>query len=108
MGARPLYVVRLKLNPEHEEAFNQWYNREYLDPMRPIAPLFVNIYRHVAGEGDNKTYLTIYEIKDEASIDEALGFFDLPERQEARRQWKEWSQKAVREIEADTFHAIYP
>lgn len=108
MSKRPLFVVRMKLDPAHEAEFNQWYNEYYLDTLRPIAPLFVNIYRYVSGEGDDKTYLTVYEIKDEASIDAALGIFDTEARAEHRVQWKKWEAKAVREIDARTFLQSYP
>ncbi len=108
MSPRPIYFVRMKLDPAQEAAFNEWYNREYLDTLRPIAPLFVNIYRYVSGEGADKTYLTIYEIKDEASIDAALSVFDSPERAPHRVQWKEWEARAVTEIQAGVFHQIYP
>jgi hypothetical protein len=107
MANRPIYFVRLKLKPELADEFNQWYEHDYLDTMRPIAPLFVNIYRYARGEGANKVYLTIYEIKDEASIDEALAVFDREDRQEHRRLWQEWEHKAVTEIEAGVFHQIY-
>ncbi|MFN8497933.1 MAG: DUF4286 family protein [Anaerolineae bacterium] len=108
MSNRPIYFVRLKLDPTQEAAFNEWYDHEYLDTLRPIAPLFVNIYRYAAGEGADKTYLTIYEIKDEASIDEALSVFDAPERASSRVDWKAWEAKAVTEIQAGVFHQIYP
>jgi hypothetical protein len=105
--ARPIYFVRLKLDPAVADEFNQWYDREYLDTLRPIAPLFVNISRYARGEGADRVYLTIYEIKDEQSVDEALAVFDHPDRAESRVQWQAWEKKAVREIEAGLFQQIY-
>lgn len=107
MSNRPHFIVRMRIDPAYEEEFNRWYNHDYLDTMKPIAPLFTHCFRQVSGEGDDKVYLTIYEIKDEASIDEALAVFDRLDRQEHRRQWKEWEKKAVKEIDARVFRPFY-
>ncbi|MBM3450812.1 MAG: hypothetical protein FJX78_07500 [Armatimonadetes bacterium] len=61
MAGGPIYFVRMKLHPEHEAAFNAWYDREYLDTLKPISPLFRSIKRFVTGEGDNKEYFAVYE-----------------------------------------------
>lgn len=108
MPSRPLLVVRLRIDPNQEETFNQWYHREYLDTLRPIAPLFVGITRYVSTQGDDKVYLTIYEIKDEASVQAAMAVFDRPDRQEHRRAWQAWERKAVKEIDARVFLPVYP
>lgn len=107
MATRPHFIVRMRLDPAHEEEFNNWYNNDYLATLRPIAPLFTDCYRQVSDEGEDKVYLTIYEIKDEASIDEALAVFDREDRQDYRRQWKEWEKKAVKEIDARVFRSHY-
>lgn len=107
MATRPHFIVRMRLNPAHEEEFNTWYNNDYLATLRPIAPLFTDCYRQVSGEGEDKVYLTIYEIKDEASIDEALAVFDREDRQDYRRLWKEWEKKAVKDIDARVFRSHY-
>ena len=107
MSTQPHFIVRMRLDPAYEEEFNQWYNHDYLGTLKPIAPLFTDCYRLVSGEGEDKVYLTIYEIKDDASIDAALAVFDREDRQEHRRQWKEWEKKAVKEIDARTFRSHY-
>jgi len=100
-------MVRMRIDPAYEEEFNRWYNHEYLDTLQAIAPLFTQCYRQVSGEGGDKVYMTIYEIKDEASIEEALAVFDRLDRQEHRRQWQEWEKKAVKEIDARVFRPVY-
>ena len=107
MSNRPYFIVRMRLDPAYEEEFNQWYNNDYLATLKPIAPLFTHCQRQVSGEGEDKVYLTIYEIKDEASIGEALAVFDRQDRQEHRRQWKEWEKKAVKDIDARVFRSHY-
>jgi hypothetical protein len=100
-------IVRMKIDPAYEDEFNQWYNHDYLDSLQPIAPLFTNCTRLVAGEGDDKVYLSVYEIKDDESIDAALAVFDREDRQGYRVQWKAWEKKVVKEIEADVYRPIY-
>jgi len=53
-------------------------------------------------------FLTIYEIKDEASFDAALAVFDRPDRREYQRQWQAWEKKAVTESNVRLFTPIYP
>ncbi len=108
MNARPLLLVRLRVDPAQEEAFNRWYHHDYLDTLAPLAPLFTRITRYVSRNGDDRVYLTVYEIRDEASIEQALAVFDRPDRQDHRRQWKAWEQRAVREIDARVYVPIYP
>lgn len=108
MPNRPTLVVRLRVDPSLEEEFTRWYHHEYLDKLLPIAPLFVSCRRYVSGEGKDKVFLTIYEIKDEASIDAALAVFDRPDRQDMRRQWQAWEQRALTEVDARVFTHIYP
>jgi len=107
MSNRPHLMVRMRIDPAYEEEFNRWYNHDYLDTLQPIAPLFTQCYRQVGGEGDDKVYMTIYEIKDEDTIEEALAVFDQLDRQEHRRQWQEWEKKAVKEIDARVFRPVY-
>ena len=108
MAERPLFMVRLRVDPAHEEAFTRWYHEEYLDTLLPTAPLFVGCRRYVSGQGAEKVFLTIYEIKDEASIDAALAVFDRPDRREYQQQWQAWEKKAVTELNVRLFTPIYP
>ena len=107
MSNRPHLIVRFRVDPAYEEEFNQWYNQDYLDTLKPIAPLFTHCFRQVAEDGDDKVYITIYEIKDEDSIDAALAVFDRDDRQEHRRQWQAWEKKAIKDMDARIFHPFY-
>ena len=107
MSNCPHLIVRFKVDPAHEDEFNTWYNTDYLETLKPIAPLFTRCFRQVGGEGADKVYMTIYEIKDVDSIDEALAVFDRPDRQEHRRLWQAWEQKAVTVLSAGVFHPFY-
>ena len=75
-------------------------------PTFSSAPLFVGCSRYVSGEGADKVFLTIYEIKDEASIAAALAVFERPDRQEYHRQWQAWEKKALTELDARLFTSI--
>lgn len=107
MSSRPHLIVQFKVDPAYEDEFNEWYNNDYLAPLQPIAPLFTHCFRQVGGEGDDKVYISIYEIKDEDSIDEAMAVFDREDRQEYRRQWQAWEKKAVTVIDARVFRPFY-
>lgn len=108
MTLRPLLLVRLRVDPVHEDAFNRWYHHDYLDTLTPVAPLFTRIARYVSRDGNDRVYLTIYEIADVSLIEQALAVFDRPDRQEHRCQWKAWEQRAVKDIDARVYVPIYP
>ena len=107
MSARPHLMIRFRVDPEHEEEFNAWYNKDYLDDVRPIAPLFTHCFRQVAEDEDGRVYTTVYEIRDEDSIEEALAVFDREDRQEHRRQWQAWEKKAVHDFSSFVFRPFY-
>ena len=107
MEKHPLLVVRLRVDPDKEEALNDWY-RNFLDTLVPVAPDFVSVRRFMTTEGGQKTYLTIYEIKDEASIESAMAVFDRPERQAYRPEWAEWENSAVQFCSVEIYVQVYP
>ena len=107
MSDRPHMMVRFKVDPAYEDEFNEWYNNDYLATLKPIAPLFTRCFRQVSGEGKDKVYISVYEIKDEASIDEAMAVFDRPERQEHRHLWQAWEKKAVTVLDAQVYRPFY-
>ncbi len=107
MTTHPYFIVRFRVDPKDEEAFNQWYNHEYLDTLKPIAPLFTKCYRLVGDEEGDRVYMTIYEIKDEASIEEAVAAFDRPGREQYGRQWQVWEKKGIKDMDDHIFHTVY-
>lgn len=107
MANHPYFVVRFRVDPAHEEAFNRWYNQEYLDTLKPTASLFTACYRLVGEEEGDKVYMTIYEIKDEDSVEEAVAAFDRADREEFRRQWQAWEKKAIKDMDDRIFYSIY-
>src|SRR5688500_2770740 len=107
MTTRPRFIVRLRVDPQYEEEFTRWYNDEYLTTLQAIAAPFTHCARYVSRLGDDVVYLTIYEIADGASTEQAMAVFDRVDRQEWRKQWQAWEKKALREFEARWYHPIY-
>lgn len=58
-----LLVVHTDVDPEHEKAFNEWYNEDHV-PALIGQPGFIRARRYVAVEGQPK-YLAIYEFERE-------------------------------------------
>jgi antibiotic biosynthesis monooxygenase (ABM) superfamily enzyme len=107
MEKRALLFVQLRIDPEKEEEFNEWY-RDYLDSLLPLAPKFNTIRRFVSRDSEQTTYLTIYESDDVAALEEAMAAFDLPERQTHRVEWKAWEGSSLHDVSAGVFEQVYP
>ncbi len=58
---RALLLVMMDIGPEHEAAFNRWYEEEHV-PERMSIPGFVSARRYRAIEGEPK-YLALYELE---------------------------------------------
>jgi hypothetical protein len=64
-------VVMMEVDPEHEEAFNRWYNEEHL-PERIGIPGYVSARRFKLEEGEGVlTYLCIWELEDGSPLQSA-------------------------------------
>jgi antibiotic biosynthesis monooxygenase (ABM) superfamily enzyme len=107
MEKRALLFVQLRVDPEKEEEFNEWY-RDYLDTLLPLAPTFTTVRRFVSRDAEQTTYLTIYESEDVEALEEAMAAFDLPERQTHRVEWKAWESSSLEDVSAGVFEQVYP
>ena len=59
--------VRVDIDPEHEEEWNQWYNEVHL-PEIVDCPGFHRARRYMAVQGSPK-YIAIYDIEDEKVLE---------------------------------------
>lgn len=50
--------------------------------------------------------MTIYEIKDEDSIEAAVTAFDRADREEFRRKGQAWEKKAIKDMDDRIFYPI--
>jgi hypothetical protein len=65
-----LHVVRVDIDPAHEEAFNRWYEGVHIPDLLG-CPGWLSARRYVALDGGPK-YVAVYEI-------EGLWVYDTPE-----------------------------
>lgn len=63
-----IMVVMMEVDPEHDEEFNRWYNKEHL-PERLEIPGYVSARRFKLEEGNGVLkYLCIWELEDGSSL----------------------------------------
>jgi antibiotic biosynthesis monooxygenase (ABM) superfamily enzyme len=63
-----LFVVRASVDPEHEAAFNRWYDEEHLaDAARLPGCIGAARYRVLEGDGSHQ-YLAVYAFASEAAL----------------------------------------
>jgi hypothetical protein len=60
VSAPSLHIVRVDIDPAHEEAFNRWYDTVHL-PALLACPGWLSARRYVALDGGPK-YAAVYEI----------------------------------------------
>jgi antibiotic biosynthesis monooxygenase (ABM) superfamily enzyme len=91
--------VQMTVQRDQEDAFNAWYEREYIPAFVRDIPGITKARRFVTMSPDDQgvnTYLTIYEFADSAAI--TRGMDVMRSRESWRKAWKEWEQKAVATI----------
>lgn len=99
-----LLFVQMTAKPDQEQAFNAWYEGEYIPAFVRDIPGIVRARRFapLSGDGDSaRSYLTIYEFQDESSLRRGLDV--MKSREEWRKLWKEWEGKAVSSISDGLF-----
>jgi len=68
MSGKALFIVRAKIAPEKEEAFNEWYNREHVhDVLKVPGCLRARRYKDLTGK-EEYPYMAVYEFDSEASL----------------------------------------
>ena len=100
---RAIYQVRLKVRPEHEDAFNAWYEGEYIPKLMREVPHFTAVHRY-AGELDgDRIYLTDYETTSE-TMALAIAEMRVPERAAINAEFYRWRDLAITLHESIQFH----
>ncbi len=99
-----LLFVQMTAKPDQEEAFNTWYERDYIPAFVRDIPGIVRARRFATLSPDGNgthSYLTIYEFQDEPALHRGLEV--MKSREEWRHLWKEWEGKAVASISDGLF-----
>ena len=69
-----LFVVRASITPEHNEAFNRWYNEEHCPQLLQFrGAVSARRYKAIMGE-DEYQYMAVYEFESEATFQRFLEF----------------------------------
>ena len=94
-----LLFIQMTAKADQEQAFNTWYENEYIPAFVRDIPGIVRARRFVAlspGADGRHSYLTMYEFTDEAALHHGLDV--MKTRDEWRKAWKDWEGKAVSSI----------
>lgn len=115
--ARPLYFVRLKVDPAREEEFNRWYHERHIPRLLQYVPTFKTARRYRAmpsvedgPAADGKQwnyYLTVYELESADKVQEAITGLGVPERKPDHEEWVEW-QPSLDDVSVMVFEQVYP
>ena len=92
--ARAIYQVRLKVRPEHEEAFNAWYEGTYIPKLMREVPHFSAVRRYAGELNGERIYLTDYETTTD-SMALAIAEMRVPERAAINSEFYAWRDRAI-------------
>lgn len=99
-----LLFVQMTAKPDQEEAFNTWYEQEYIPAFVRDIPGIVRGRRFETlspDAGSVRSYITLYEFENEAALHRGLEV--MKSREEWRKSWKDWEGKAVSSISDGLF-----
>lgn len=91
---RAIYRVRLKLQPQDEQAFNDWYEATYIPRLMREVPHFTAATRWVGELNGERIYLTDYETTTE-DMDLAIAEMRTPARAKINREFYAWRDRSI-------------
>lgn len=113
MNEQILMTVSLRIAPEHEAAFNDFYHHQYLPVLVRKVPEIEKVWRYeefgVAGSlrWFNKQFLTHYLLAPGIGVDEIEAALKRPGREEERAEWDRWKSSRLRDLERVCHREIY-
>lgn len=98
-------VVWLTVDPVQEQAFNQWYQEEYIPRFVQQMPGIESVSRwRMPG---TTTYLTIYELDRGLLFDEFTAALRAPEREADRKAWHAWEEEHLTDFRDGFFERVF-
>ncbi len=91
---RAVYQVRLVLKPEEAEAFNAWYEGEYIPKLMRETPHFTAVCRYQAEFNGQTLYVTDYDCTVE-TLPLAIAEMRAPARAEDNAAFYRWRERAI-------------
>jgi hypothetical protein len=98
-----IYQVRLIVRPEHEDAFNDWYEGVYIPKLMRDVPHFTAVHRYAGELHGQRVYITDYETTAEAMA-LAIAEMRVPERTADNAEFYRWRDLAITLHESVQFH----
>src|SRR6266511_2299412 len=86
---RAIYQVRLKVKPEAEEAFNKWYEGEYIPKLMRETPHFSAVRRYEGSSDGEKLYF-LYDKATTETMDQAIAEMRAPGRAADNAAFYRW------------------
>jgi hypothetical protein len=108
-----LMTVSLRLAPQDEAAFNDFYHHQYIPRLWENTSVFHSVRRFeefgVAGSlrWFNKEYLTIYELKNGICPADVEAALEAPGREAEVLLWQQWKSSALKDCRREFFEEIY-
>jgi hypothetical protein len=91
---RAVYQVRLVVKPEEEDAFNSWYEGQYIPKLMSETPHFTSVRRYEATIDNTKFYITDYECTTE-TLPLAIAEMRAPSRATDNAAFYRWRDRAI-------------
>lgn len=113
MSGNPIMIVSLRIAPEKEAAFNEFYHHRYIPKLLEVVPEIRVARRYeeygVAGslKWFTKRFLTVYEIASEAVLDSAIEGLSRPGREAERAEWAKWKDSHLKDVSRVAYRQTY-
>jgi len=109
-ASRPFFMVSVELEVGREQAFHDWYEKEYLPRNVADVPSWVACRRYSSVGRQPVRHLAIYEAADLPGLDASLEAMRAPFRMAENMSWKRWDsgeQPAIVWEDAAMFKPIF-
>lgn len=106
---KAIMVISFSVNPDVEATFNSFYHRSFLPHLLRHSPEIVNVRRYEEfGMGGslrwyNKQFLTIYQLSENAVIDNVNAIFEKESVADVVKEFRKWKDTSLRNFSRITF-----
>lgn len=106
-------TVTLRIAPEHEAAFTEFYHHRYIPALLSNVPEIKSVWRYeefgVTGSlrWFNKQFITHYQLADGVSSGAIESALKRPGREELTAEWDRWKSSHLRDVERNCQRLIY-
>jgi len=113
MSGNPIMIVSLRIAPEKEVEFNEFYHPRYIPKLLEVVPEIRVARRYeeygVAGslKWFTKRFLTVCEIASEDVLTAAIEGLSRPGREAERAEWNMWKASYLKDLSRVVHRQIY-